>query len=134
MTSPHPPEIQSVIRRSTFRFGGTYAWVRASEVRNPGKHLIVTRDEKETTVVTLAENLGDVDTIEMNPDRWLLLSVHCANPFYCAGFISIISAPLAAAGIDILVVSTFSSDWFFVKESEGERAAAILESVGLERA
>lgn len=129
----HNPETQSVIERSTFRFAGTYVWVSAAEVRNAEKHLIVTRDEKETTVVTLPENLGDVDVLETNRDRWVLLSIDCANPFYCAGFISIISAPLAAAGIDILVISTFTRDWFFVKEAEAERAAAILERVGLTR-
>lgn len=94
---------------------------------------MVTRDENETTVVTLAEHLSDLDVVELNPDRWLLLSIHCAHPFYCAGFIATISAPLSAAGIDILVVSTFTRDWVFVQETEGERAAEILVSAGFQR-
>ena len=123
-------ETQSVIDRSTFRFAGTYAWVSASAVRNPEKHFLVSRDDKETTVVTRPENLVDVDVVEENRDRWLLLSIDCANPFYCEGYLATISTPMAEAGIDILVVSTFTRDCIFVKEDEGTRAGAILEALG----
>lgn len=125
--------LEDIVTHSSFNFAGTYLWASAGAVRHPEKHLIVTRDEKETTVVTLAENLGDLDVLALNPDRWLLLSIDCANPFYCAGFIARLSAPLSAAGIDILVVSTFTRDWVFVKEEEGERAAKLLEEVGFRR-
>jgi hypothetical protein len=128
-----PESTEQVIADSTFRFAGTYVFASASAVRNPEKHLMITRDEKETTVVTLPENLGDLDIIELNPDRWLLLAIDCANPFYCVGFIAKISAAISAAGIDILVVSTFTRDWLLVKEEEGERAARVLEGVGVIR-
>lgn len=105
-----------------------YSWTSARAIRNAEKHLLIARDEKETTVVT--QHLEDVDDIEVNPDRWLLLSIDCAHPFYCVGFIAAISAPLRDAGIDILVVSTFSRDWVFVKESEGPRAAEVLRAAG----
>jgi hypothetical protein len=122
--------LEDIVAHSSFSFAGTYAWASAGAVRHPEKHLVVTRDEMETTVVTLPENLGDVDVVELNPDRWLLLAVDCANPFYCAGFIARMSVPLSAAGIDILVVSTFTRDWVFVKEEEGGRAAALLVGAG----
>ncbi len=83
------------------------------------------------TVVTTPELLSDVDSIEVNRDRWLLLSIDCAHPFYCVGFIAKLSAKLSGAGIDILVVSTFSRDWVFVKEEEGEKAAEVLFAAGL---
>ena len=95
---------------------------------------MISRDVRETTVVTTEELLGDVDVIEMNKDRWLLLAIDCANPFYCVGFIAKISAALSGAGLDILVVSTFSCDWVFVKEEESSRAADILERTGFVRA
>lgn len=94
---------------------------------------MVARDELETTVVTSEENLGDVDALAINPDRWILLSIDCANPFYCVGFLAKTSAALSAAGLDILVISTFSRDCIMVKESEGEKAAAVLERVGFKR-
>lgn len=122
--------MQQVIAGSTFHLAGTYLWVSARAVRNHEKHLMVTRDAKETTVVTLPEHLGDVDAIEINRDRWTLLDVACANPFYCAGFLATIANLLSGAGIDILVISTYSSDWTFVKEEDAQRAAELLRGAG----
>jgi hypothetical protein len=128
-----PASTEEVILNSTFRFAGTFHWLRAREVRNPEKHFMVTRDELETTVVTSAENLGDVDAVAINPDRWILIAIDCASPFYCVGFLARISAALSAAGLDILVISTFSRDCIMVKESEGEMAADVLAATGLRR-
>lgn len=91
---------------------------------------MVTRDQHEVTVVTKDEHLADVDVIALNPDRWLLLAIDCANPFYCVGFIAKISAVLSGGGLDILVVSTFSCDWVFIKEEEASRAADLLRAQG----
>ncbi len=91
---------------------------------------MVTRDETEITVVTQEENLAGLEVLDLNADRWLLLAVDCANPFYCVGFIARISAVLSGAGFDILVVSTFSRDWVFVKEEDGPRAAELLRTAG----
>lgn len=91
---------------------------------------MITRDDKETTVVTLEENLGHVEVLERNEDRWLLLTIDCANPFYCVGFIAKFASVLSGAGIDILVVSTFSLDWVLVKEADGPRAARLLMGIG----
>ena len=119
-----------MIADSTFRFAGTYRFVSARGVAHPEKHLMITRDEFELTVVTKEEHLGDVDVLDINADRWLLLAIDCANPFYCVGFIARISAALSGAGMDILVVSTFSCDWVFVKEADGPRAAELLRAAG----
>ena len=119
-----------VIAASSFHLGGVYVWAQVRDVRDDGNHLLIARDEKEITVVTAPEHLASLDIIETNRDRWLLLSIDCANPFYCVGFISKVAERLSAAGIDILTVSTFSRDLFFVKEEEGQRAAAILRDMG----
>jgi hypothetical protein len=91
---------------------------------------MIVRDEKETTVVTSPENLASLDVLDVNRDRWVLLAIDCANPFYCVGFIAKVAARLSAAGIDILAVSTFSRDLFFVKEEDGARAAGVLREIG----
>lgn len=91
---------------------------------------MITRDDKETTVVTLEGNLADVEVLERNRDRWLLLTIDCANPFYCVGFIAKFASVLSAAGVDILVVSTFSRDWVLVKEEDGQRASRLLTGIG----
>jgi len=91
---------------------------------------MVTRDEKETTVVTTPENLGDLDLVSVHPDRWRLLSIDCSHPFECVGFIATVANPFRAAGVDILFTSTFTRDWVFVKEESSVLAAKVLESAG----
>jgi hypothetical protein len=127
-----PAETIDLIARSTFRRAGTYLYVRASAVREPQQHLMVTHDDRETTVVTTEALLRHVDVIEVNRDRWVLFTIDCANPFYCVGFLAKISAVLSGAGIDILVVSTFSRDWVLVKESDADRAAELLRETGFQ--
>ena len=123
--------IDDVIASSSFHFGGVYVWAQVRDVDNAKHHLLIARDEKETTVVTAPEHLASLDVIETNRDRWLLLSIDCASPFYCPGFIARISTRLSDAGMDILVISTYSRDLFFVKEEEGERAAEMLRDMGM---
>jgi hypothetical protein len=125
--------IDDYIASSSFHFGGVYVWARVRDVDDAKHHLLIARDEKETTVVTAPEHLASLDVLETNRDRWLLLSIDCASPFYCVGFIANISARLSDAGMDILVISTFSRDLFFVKEEEGERAAEMLQKMGMKK-
>lgn len=125
-----PESTQQVIADSTFRFAGTYRYASVRSLANAEKHLMVTRDETEITVVTQEENLAGLDVLDLNADRWLLLAIDCANPFYCVGFIARISTALSGAGFDILVVSTFSRDWVFVKEEDATRAAELLREIG----
>jgi hypothetical protein len=129
-----PETTEQVISRSTFRLGEVYVWASVREARDAlydkGRHLMIVRDEKETTVVTSPENLASLDVLDVNRDRWVLIAIDCANPFYCVGFIAKVAARLSAAGIDILAVSTFSRDLFFVKEEDGSRAADALRAIG----
>jgi hypothetical protein len=125
-----PESTQQVIADSTFRFAGTYVYASVRAIAHPELHLMITRDGMEITVVTKPEHLDDLVIDSINPDRWLLLAIDCANPFYCVGFIAKISAALSGAGLDILVVSTFSCDWIFVKEDDGPRAADLLRALG----
>ena len=128
-----PPSTLEVLRQSAFRIElEPYAWVRAGRLDGPERHLVVIRDERETTVVTLERNLGDVEVLERNPDLWALLSIDCANPFYCVGFFAAITTSFAARGIDILALTTFTRDYFFVKQSERELARQVLLEVGIE--
>ena len=114
-----------------------YAWASvrpANDIRDDGRHFMITRDEKETTVVTEPQNLASLDVVSVNRDRWILITIDCANPFYCVGFIARFATQLSAAGIDILVVSTFSRDCVFVKEEDAPRAAEVLRAAGLTEA
>ena len=55
------PQLQKVIDLSWFTIDdGVYAYTKVTRVINPEKHLIITRDSDEITVVTDINNLNDI--------------------------------------------------------------------------
>lgn len=61
---------------------------------------------------------------------WRALQVDEAMGFGEIGVIAGIVGPLAAAGVAVFVVSTFSTDWVLVKESAVGLATETLRAVG----
>ena len=52
-------------------------------------------------------------------------------PFGLVGFIAQVSGALAAEGISLMALSSYSTDHVLVKNKDLERAAAALERLGL---
>ena len=126
-----PESTRAVIAASTFTLSDcAYVFVKAGAVTHHDDHLMIVRDRLDTTVVTEEKNLGSVEVLARNPERWALLSIVCANPFYCVGFVAAIANAFTEAGLDILAVSAFTLDLVFVKDSEREAARRILTEVG----
>lgn len=89
--------------------------------------LSVTRTAAELSVVGPAEHVphgAPVDT------GWACLEVQGPLAFELTGIVAGISAPLAAAGVPIFVVSTFDTDYVLVPRANLERAVAALEGAG----
>ena len=127
-----PAATLQVLRDSVFFVDPVpYVWLRASSVREPERHLIVIRDDRETTVVTQKANLDCLVVEERNPDDWHLLSIDCANPFYCVGFLGAITGAMAQAGVDVLALSTYTRDYVFAKREDLDRARAALRAFGM---
>jgi hypothetical protein len=133
-TPTYKQDLKSVIAASSFT-GDEAAYVYASvtEVKDPQKHLLVVRDGTEITVATDARNLPLPHCLHMNRERWKLLNIRCGSPFYCVGFIATISDALALAGIDIVIISSFSNDLVLVMEKDLEMAVEVLEGLGFEQ-
>lgn len=126
-----PESTRQVIRDSDFYLeADIFYFVEALKVGNPELHRVVCRDDKETTVVTTQACLADLVIKAQNTDQWRLLVINCANPFYCVGFLQSIASAMTAAGLDILLVSTFSRDYVFVKNQQTDRAVAVLLDIG----
>lgn len=126
-----PESTEAVIRASTFAIESEpYRFVKAAAVPRSGLHLMVTQDDLEVTVATHERNLEHVDVLATNPDRWALIAIDCANPFYCVGFFARITTALSSAGVDILAVSTFTRDYILVKDAERDLARRVLIEVG----
>ncbi len=80
-------KLQEVINYSWFTIDeGTYAYTKVTEIKNVKKHLIITQDGDEITVVTDIKNLKNLGDYERNAEDLKLINIRCSNPFYCVGF------------------------------------------------
>lgn len=124
-------ELKAVIQSSWFTVeNGLYTYAKVTNVYTPEKHLIVTRDSDEITVVTKTSNLSELGDYERNPDNWVLLNIKCGNPFYCKGFLAAIASVFASEEIDITLTSTYTNDYLMVQEQNKEQAISVLVGIG----
>ncbi len=126
-----PQSTQDVIHGSDFYLEAeVFYFVDALQVKTPELHRLICRDEKEITVVTNEAGLLDLTIKSRNKEQWRLFVINCAHPFYCVGFLQSISSAMTAAGLDILLVSSFSRDYVFVAAAYVEQAMQILQQIG----
>lgn len=61
---------------------------------------------------------------------WSLLRVDGPIPFSAVGIVAALTAPIAAAGIGVFVISTFDTDYLLVKTADLDTAADALQRAG----
>ncbi len=61
---------------------------------------------------------------------WRCLRVVGTIPFSVVGVLASLTAPLAKSGISVFAVSTFDTDYLFVKENDLAVALAVLRRQG----
>ena len=127
-------ELKLVIKSSWFTIEkGVYVYAKVFKVLFPEKHLMVTRDSDEITVVTEVSNLKYLEEYERNPENWILFNIKCGNPFYCEGFLAAIATAFAIQKIDITLTSTFTNDYLMVQQKNIAKAEYILETIGFSK-
>jgi hypothetical protein len=107
---------------------GKYAYLQGSEqqIKN---HFLICKDADETTIITKEKNISG--TPHEKDVKWFkLIEFKTSVPFKGVGFIAKISETIASAGLNILVVSTFSKDYILVHEEELDTALKALEKIG----
>ena len=62
-----------------------------------------------------------------------LIGINVACPFYSPGFIAAISGKMALRDIPVLVVSTFSKDYFIIQGKDMDNAVLVLADLGIKR-
>ena len=97
------------------------AWATAGDVFS------VTRTVEELSVVCRQELVPDGTQAEVG---WRCLRVAGAMPFTLVGVLASLTGPVASAGVGIFVVSTFDTDYLFVKDAEFQAAVAALRGAG----
>jgi hypothetical protein len=94
---------------------------------NYGQFFSITRTPTELSIVCPQHLVGEHITCEK---EWRCLQIAGPLNFTLVGILSALLAPLAEAGISIFAVSTFETDYVFVKTRDLEMAIATLSRAG----
>ena len=122
--------LDSVIRMSPVRVcPGTYCVAKVAGQTEDGNHFMITRDEEEVTVITHEANIPRLEVSEVK-GGFSLVEIKIATPFEGVGFLATVAGTIADAGLNILVVSTFSRDYVLLKEEELEKGLEALRARG----
>ena len=112
---------------------GTFAICRlAPEADIPswaldGEFFSVTRTQEELSLVCLQEKVPEDIRCEKD---FRCLKVGGPLDFSLTGILSSLTIPLAQAGISVLALSTFDTDYLLVKEAHVDRAVQKLSQAG----
>jgi RimJ/RimL family protein N-acetyltransferase len=87
----------------------------------------VTRTGDELSVVCRQDLVPDGTHAEVG---WRCLRVAGAMPFTLVGVLASLTGPVAAAGVGVFAVSTFDTDYLFVKQAEFRAAVIALRKAG----
>jgi len=87
----------------------------------------VTRTEEELSVICVETAVPDDAVVEPG---WRGLQVAGPLDFALTGVAAALTTPLAAAGISVLPVATYDTDYLFVRESSLADAVAALACAG----
>jgi uncharacterized protein len=87
----------------------------------------ITRTLDELSIVCPERSVPAGEVCERG---WHCLKVQGPLDFSMTGVMASLAAPLAEAAISIFTISTFDTDYLFVKEKDFERALLALTSVG----
>ena len=92
-----------------------------------GPFLNITYTDDELTIICPAE--GVPPDIRAERD-WRVLKLVGPFPFTAVGVLASLATPLADAGISLLSIATYDTDYFLVKSGVCERAIAVLVAAG----
>lgn len=92
-----------------------------------GKPFSVTRTADELSIVCPQEFVPEVVMCERD---WHCLRVAGTMPFTLVGVLAALTTPVARAGVGIFAISTFDTDYLFVKANDMVTAIAALTAAG----
>jgi hypothetical protein len=96
-----------------------------------GAFVSITRTPDELSIVCDEEAVPSGSRVERG---WSAFRVEGPLPFDAVGIAAALTAPIAAAGIPVLLIGTFDTDYLLVKEASAARVSAILRDAGHELA
>lgn len=123
-------DLQQIIKHSTYSIlPDLYSIAQVdSEFQSDGVFML-SQDDIESTAIYKA-GTAYKGIIEEKKD-YRLIAVNVAIPFYAPGFIASISQCIANKNISVLVVSTYSRDYFIVASKDLKTAIYEMEILGI---
>lgn len=88
-------------------------------------YCFIEKTEEENSLVCLTNDVPQ--NVLEREDGWKAFYIHGILDFSMIGILSDIARILAEAGVSIFAVSTFNTDYVFVKEENYEKALELLE-------
>jgi hypothetical protein len=87
----------------------------------------ITRTPHELSIVSAVSEVAEGAVVERG---WRCMEVEGPLPFEMTGVLASLSAPLAAAGVPIFVVSTHDTDYLLVRTWDLRQACELLAQAG----
>jgi hypothetical protein len=120
--------LQDIIARSPVRVQpGRYSVARCASAP-AGEFFMVSRDADEVTVIAEEGRLPS-EVLEVQ-GGYRLIELAIATPFEGVGFLAAASRAVAGAGLNVLIVSTYSKDYLLLKEESVAEGLAALAAAG----
>lgn len=124
--------LNKIIRNSTYSVSkDLYSIAKVSKRNETDNYFFISVDEIEITVIYNQRN--KIKNILDEKNNYKLIGINVAIPFYSPGFIAKITKNLAKHSISVLVVSTFSRDYFIVHKSDLKQAIKVLNKLGIKQ-
>ena len=121
-------KIEDVIKTSSILIHPSrYIYLKTTD-KNLANHFFVSQDKDETSIVTEEKNLNSVKYSD-SVGWFKLIEIKLSVPFL-QGFLSRVIKPIADAGFNTLIVSTFSKDYILIKENNIKEVTIILKQMG----
>ena len=92
-----------------------------------GPFINITSTDDELAIICLAERVP----AEVRAERdWRVLKLVGPFPFNATGVLASLATPLAQAGISLLSIATYDTDYFLVKSAAFDDAIRVLVAAG----
>ena len=117
-------KLEKIIKESSFTWVKDDFYYLKAKSRPSGKHFFIAEDRDEVTVVTSREKVREVDVAGQNTNIYTFFALSPTVPFYTVGFLAAVSSAIAAGGMNILIVSTYSKDYLGVQKEHAAKARA----------
>jgi hypothetical protein len=110
---------------------GPFIMVRLPPAANvPSSALASFRDSTELTVVVLETDVPRLESVVATEGPFALLRVRVSIPFLVQGFLAAIAVALAEINVNVLIWSTFSYDYAFVRSEKLDDSLVALTKRG----